>query len=196
MSTIRHLCCSHGTGLCLSSNSLLLTVNAGLRLDAKSLASPVAQSLGETVVEVLLYSLDQLRQLVLVLVVDLREGNGGGGLLVYNLTKSALALDNGIWNSVLAAERWEPDDDLDRVDVVGNQHQRSLLGLNQLGNVVDTVLDDVSLLDLDWSAGNLGSGGSLQASGLGDLVLRRVLLGQLECLGSYSFHREQRALVR
>ena len=63
-----------------------------------------------------------------------------------NGTKTSLALDNSIGHTHLLAERGKEDNELDGVDVVGDQDQRGLLVLDQADNVVQTILDSVGLL--------------------------------------------------
>lgn len=99
--------------------------------------------------------------------------------------KTGLALDNGVGNTHLLAERGEEDDELDGVDIVGDQNERSLLVLDQANNVVETVLDSVGLLaDLLLLLALLDGGSLLEETllllGLG---LRAVLVEELESLG-------------
>jgi hypothetical protein len=107
-------------------------------------------------------------------------------LLVDNGTETSLALDNGIGDTHLAAESGKEDNQLNGVDVVGNQNKGSLLVLDEADNVVETVLDVVGLLGdilLLLALGNSGSLGveTLLLLGLG---LRAVLVEELEGLGS------------
>ena len=67
-------------------------------------------------------------------------------LLVDNSAEPGLALNNSIRNSHLLAQSGEEDDQLNRVDVVRDEHKRSLLGLDESDHVVQTVLDSVWLL--------------------------------------------------
>lgn len=67
-------------------------------------------------------------------------------LLVDNGTETGLTLDNGVRDTHLAAESGEEDDELNGVNVVGDQDKRSLLVLDEADNVVETVLDSVGLL--------------------------------------------------
>lgn len=107
-------------------------------------------------------------------------------LLVNNSSQAGLALDNGVRNTHLAAESGQEDDQLNRVDIVGDQNQGSLLVLDQANDVVQTVLDGVGLLgDILLLLALLDGGGLLQQTllllGLG---LRAVLVEELEGLGS------------
>ena len=67
-------------------------------------------------------------------------------LLVDDRSETGLALHNGVWDTHLLAQRGEENDELDRVDVVGDEDKRSLLVLDQTDNVVETVLGSVGLL--------------------------------------------------
>ncbi len=122
---------------------------------------------------------------MLVFRLDLGNGKGGGSLLVDNSSQTALALDNGVRDSHLAAEGREPDNDFNGVNVVGNEDELSLLGLNEGSDVVDTVLDNNGLLASGGLARLGGSFGSGRKTGLlFGLGLRAVLGEKLEGLGS------------
>ena len=62
-------------------------------------------------------------------------------LLVDDGAETSLALHNGVWDTHLAAECWKEDDQLDWVDVVWNEDQSWLLGLNESNNMVQAVFD-------------------------------------------------------
>ena len=100
--------------------------------------------------------------------------------------ESSLALDDGIRNAHLAAESGEEDDQLDGVDIVGDEDKRGFLVLNQADNVVQAVLDNVGLLADILLLLALFDGGSLLEKtllllGLG---LGTVFVEELESLGS------------
>jgi len=82
----------------------------------------------------------------LVLLADVLEGNSGGVLLANKLTESCLSLNEAEWNVHLSAELWEPDDQLNWVDIVGNDNKSSLLLLNEGGDVVKTELKNARFL--------------------------------------------------
>lgn len=128
---------------------------------------------------------DELGELVLVLGADLGEGEDSGGLLVDDRSETGLALDNGVWDTHLLAQRGEEDDELNGVNVVGDQDEGSLLVLNEADNVVETVLDGVGLLgDILLLLALLDGGGLLEETLLLlDLGLRTVLVQELESLG-------------
>jgi hypothetical protein len=81
--------------------------------------------------------LADLAEGALVSRLDVRDGEARGGLHVDERAEAGLALDNAVGHAHLAAERRQPDDNLDRVDIVGNDDQLGLLLLNQASDVVD-----------------------------------------------------------
>ena len=100
-------------------------------------------------------------------------------------TETGLALDDGVGDTHLAAEGGKEDDELNGVDIVGDEDESGLLGLNEGDNVVETVLDDVGLLaDVLLLLALLDGGGLLgQALLLLGLGLRTVLVEELQDLG-------------
>ena len=60
----------------------------------------------------------------------LGEAEGGAGLTTHHLTEPGLALDDAVGHAHLTAEGRQEQHDLQRVDVVGDHHQLSLLLLN------------------------------------------------------------------
>ena len=124
----------------------------------------------------------------LVLGSDVLEDGDGRGLLVDDGTESGLVLDNHVRHSHLSAERREEDDELDRVNVVGDHDEVGLLGLDEGDDVVESVLDEQGLLvglllDGLVAGGNLGLSLLQQTSLLLLLGLGLVLVEQLEELG-------------
>jgi hypothetical protein len=90
----------------------------------------------------------------LLLRLDISDGQSSGSLLVHDVTETGLTLDNAVRNIHAAAQSWEPDDELDWVDIVGDDHKLGLAGLNKVGNMVDTELDETWLLSsLDVTLG-------------------------------------------
>lgn len=169
-----------------SLESLLLLQGAHLGLGAHDTTTPLSAGLLVLVHEAILDGGDELGQLSLVLGADLSEGEDSGGLLVDDGAETGLALDNGVGDTHLLAERGEEDDELDGVDVVGDEDEGSLLVLNQANNVVETVLDGVGLLgDILLLLALLDGGGLLEETllllGLG---LGAVLVQELEGLSS------------
>lgn len=107
-------------------------------------------------------SRDNVGESLLVLGSDVVDGDDGRGLLAGDETETGLALDNDVWDTHLPAESGEEDDELNGVNVVGNDNELSLLGLDESDNVVKTVLGEDGLL------GVLGGGlVTLLLTGLG-----------------------------
>lgn len=106
-------------------------------------------------------------------------------LLVDDGTETGLALDDGVGDTHLAAESGQEDNQLNGVDVVGDEDKRGLLVLNETDDVVQTVLDVVGLLGDVLLLLALGDGGGLGVETLLllDLGLRAVLVEELEGLG-------------
>jgi hypothetical protein len=97
-------------------------------------------------------------------------------------TEPGLALYNGIRDTHLAAESGEEDNQLNGVNIVGDQDEGSLLVLDQTNNVVETVLYGVRLLGDVLLLLALGNGRSLLGETLLllSLGLRSVLVEELE----------------
>lgn len=107
-------------------------------------------------------------------------------LLVDDRAETGLALDDGVGDTHLAAEGGEEDDKLNGVNIVGDEDESGLLGLDEGDNVVETVLDNVGLLADVLLLLALGDGGGLLGKTLllVGLGLRAVLVEELESLGS------------
>lgn len=158
----------------------------GDRLGTSDTTTPLSSSLLELVTKVSLGSGNEVGKSLSVLGSDVLQGNDGGGLLVDDGTESGLVLDDNVRNTHLSAKSGEEDDELDRVNVIGDNDERCLLGLDESDTVVKTVLDEEGLL------GVLGGGLVVTSLGLSLLVqssllllggLRLVLVHQLEQLG-------------
>ena len=113
---------------------------------------------------------DEGSKVALVLAAHLLEGNDSSGLLVHDGTKTSLALDDNVGDAHHVAEGREEDNELDGVNVVGDDDKGSLLGLNKGNAVVETVLDEERLL------GVLGLSLLLLGSRLGKSVKTSLLL--------------------
>ena len=60
--------------------------------------------------------------------------------------ETGLTLDDDVGDAHLAAQGGEEDDELNRVNIVSDDDERRLLGLNESDTVVETVLDEEGLL--------------------------------------------------
>jgi len=128
----------------------------------------------------------KLRELGLVFRADLSKSEDSSSLLVNNSSETSLALNNTVRNTHLTAESRKKDDELNGVDIVGNQDERSLLVLNKTNNVVKAVLDGIWLLADILLFLALGDSSSLLVETLLllDLRLWAVFVEKLEALGS------------
>lgn len=138
--------------------------------------------------EVGLCGRDELGELGVVLGPDILESKDGGLLLVDHCPETCLVLDNDVRDAHLAAESGDEDDELDGVNVIGDDDEVGLLGLDQGNTVVETHLDEEGLLVI-LAGGLLAVVGS---NGLRLLVeacllllprLRAVLVEEAEELG-------------
>ena len=96
--------------------------------------------------QVRLRSADEGSELALVFALDVLEGKDSSGLLVNDRAETGLALHDDVGNTHLAAESGQEDDKLNGVNIVGNDDERSLLGLDESNTVVEAVLDEERLL--------------------------------------------------
>jgi hypothetical protein len=169
-----------------SLKSLLLLDDLHLSLRAHDTTTPLSAGLVVLLKVTVLDSGDELGKLVLVLGADLGDGEDSGGLLVDDRSETGLALDDGVRDTHLLAKRGKEDDELNGLDIVGDEDERSLLVLNQADDVVETVLDGVGLLGNILLLLTLLDGGSLleETLLLLGLGLRSVLVEELESLGS------------
>mmetsp|Transcript_17537 Transcript_17537/g.49999 ORF Transcript_17537/g.49999 Transcript_17537/m.49999 type:complete len:241 (+) Transcript_17537:98-820(+) len=163
----------------LDLDGLLAALHDVLRLDAHDAAAPAPANL-RVVVELGLEVVRQRLHLTLVLLPDGCQRHTRGGLLVAKLPKPALALDDAIWHILLAAERRQPADKLDGVDIVRNDHQLGHLVLDQGSHVVQAVFEDLRFLCLHLLAVFLCLRHLHEALLFGLLGLRQVLIQEPE----------------
>lgn len=70
---------------------------------------------------------------------DSGDSDGSDGLFIAELAESGLGLDESEGNVLLSAEGWEPDDGLNRVNVVSDEDELGFLFFNESGDFVETV---------------------------------------------------------
>jgi len=171
-------------GFFLGTN-LLELLDTGDRLVAHDATTPVTTNLVVAIVVVGTDGLNQLAQGSLILVVNVGEGNTGASLAVNETSKTCLALNDAVWNSHLSAQGWQEDDDLNGLDVMGNDNELSLFLLYHANNSVDSAGQQEGLLGglVSSTFHSLNSAG-LQTFALLQFALRSVLIGELEELGS------------
>lgn len=120
----------------LTSESLGAGLELGQTLLSTNTARPVVAGLADLVLVVGLDGRNELGELGLVLRLDLTESENGGGLAADNGTETGLALDDHVRNTHLAAEGGKEDDELDGVNVIGDDDKVGLLLLNETDNVL------------------------------------------------------------
>ena len=75
-------------------------------------------------------------EVALVLALDFLDSDDSGGLLVDYSTETGLALDDDVGNTHLAAEGRDEDDEFDGINIMGNDDESGLLGLDEGNDVV------------------------------------------------------------
>ena len=133
----------------------LTALDAELRLTPPTEKRSVPEELG-------LDGGDKLGELLLLLGLDVGDGKDRSGLLVDELAETCLPLDDAEGDALLAAEGGEPHNELDGVDVVGDHNKLGLALGDEVGDVVETVLD---------------AGLALLGEGLEGLLHGKTLLG-------------------
>lgn len=170
--------------LVLQTSSLTLDAAGELGLASKMLgthdtATDGLHGASIAVDEVLLGTLDEVSEVLLVLGINIDDSEGSGSLVVDDLTEAGLALNDDVGDTFLAAEGREPHDELNGVNVVSDDDELGLLLLNKTGDVVETELDEEGLLGVSGSL-SAGLGLGKKTLLLGGLGLRRVLLEKSE----------------
>jgi len=128
---------------------------------------------------------DEGSELLLVLALDVLQGDDGSGLLVHHCAETGFTLDDDIWHTHLPAESGDEDDELDGVDVVGDHYERGLLGFDERDTVVQAVFNEEGFLGLLlFLSVSSVFGLCVQTGFLLLLCLRTVLVKELEELGS------------
>jgi hypothetical protein len=172
------------SGGTLASSLSTLPEHLG-RLVSTDTSTPLTTVLIVLVREVSLGGTDEGSKLPLVLAADLLESNDSGSLFVDDSPETGLALDDHVGDAHLAAESRQEDDELDGVDVMGDDDEGSLLSLDEGDDVVQTVLGEQRLLGIGLSFPLSGSNsGLLETSCLLLLALRTILVQELEQLSS------------
>jgi hypothetical protein len=166
--------------------SLPLLLLPGIGLEAHDATTPVSPALLVLIGVALLDSRHELAQLRLVLRLDLSQRKDSSSLLVDHSAETGLALHDGVWDSHFAAECGQEDDELDGVNIVGDEDEIRLLVLDEADDMVETVLDGVGLGGDLLALLALGNGGGFlrDALLLLSLGLWAVLVEELEGLSS------------
>jgi hypothetical protein len=158
-----------------------------LVLDTHDTTAPLSGEFG-VIVELGLELSAELLKVDEVFAADISESNAGGSLQVNELAKVGLAADEAEGDTLLSAESGQVDDELNGVDVVGDDNELGLVLLNECGDVVETELEVHWLLSLLGSTLIGGTALSLRLESVGLLLagLGGVLSEQFKELGSYS----------
>ena len=150
-------------------------------LDSHDTTTPLLAELN-VVVELSLADLGEVLKIDEVFTADFSESNTGGGLHVAEFAEVGLSTDEAVRNILGATEGGEVHNELNRVDIVSNDHQLGLVLLNQGGHVVQTELHKDGLGSLvSFTTLSLG----LESAGLLNLSLGHVTSQKLQKLGSY-----------
>jgi len=142
-----------------------------LVLDTHNTTTPVSSE-GLVLIELSTEVLGEEFKILVIFLADLSNGDAGGGLLVDELTETCLTLDESVGDTLLSAESWQEHEEFNWVNVVSHHNELCLTVFNELGNVVETELED------DWLSGLLGI--STLALGFGFGLKSGLLL--LSCL--------------
>ena len=92
-------------------------------------------------------------QVLDVFLSDISESDAGGGLEVHKLAEVGLAADEAEGDTLLSAESGQVNNELNRVDVVGDDNELGLVLLDEVGHVVETELEVDGLGGLGRSTG-------------------------------------------
>jgi len=172
--------------LCSSALAFLTGVESvtlaggSLGLGSHDTSSPDTTDLIEAVVVVGSDGINQLGQSTLVSRADSGDSDGGGGLLVAESSETRLALDDAVRDVGLTAQSGKPDNNLDGDNIVSDDDELSLAVLNQLGDMVDSELDEDRLLLALLLTSHLGLSLSTTAEQLLSARLSTVLVQELE----------------
>jgi len=122
-------------------------------------------------------------EITVILALDILEGKDSRGLLVDDGTKTGFTLDNNVGDTHLATEGRQENDEFDRVNIMSDDDEVGLLGLDKSDNMVETKLDKQWLLVLLLFLVGSGSRSSRHKTGLLLLfALRAILVKELEQL--------------
>ena len=149
--------------------SLLLSLGHHVEvLDTHNTTTPCSSELF-ILIELSSEVLGQSLQVLVVFLLGVGESNTCSGLLVHELSESCLSSDESIGDTLLSAESWEENNHFNGVNIMSNHDELGLALLDELGNVVQTELEDgwlVLLVSLLFSLGSSFGFSLLLESGL------------------------------
>ena len=102
----------------------------------------IANTVRDNYIQVSLGGADESGEFSLVFALHILESENSGGLLVDDRTETSLTLYDDVGHTHLTAESGKEDNEFDGVNIMGNDDERGLLGLNEGNGVVKTVLDE------------------------------------------------------
>jgi len=167
-------------GLLLSDGLVLLP------LDSDGLSSELASSPGLSkigvVVERLSKEIGQSNEILSVLLLGSLESEASASLLVNHSSQSRLSLDDDVRDSHLSAKSGQPNDQLNRVNIVSDDDELGLLLLNGIRDLRKSI-DEIGLLGgCNGLSLGLGLRSLEQSLSLSDLSLGLVLVEKSEQL--------------
>lgn len=112
-----------------------------LVLDAHNTTTPGSSELF-ILIELSAEVLGEEFQILIVFLLDLSQGDTSSGLLMNQLSKSCLSLDEAEWDALLSAKSREEHEHFDWVDIVSHHHKLCLAFLNECCHVVKTELQN------------------------------------------------------
>ena len=83
-----------------------------------------------------------------VLSVHVSEGDTSGSLKVNKFTKGSFSTDEAEWGSLLSAESWKMDHQLNWINIVSNDNDLGLAFLNKGGYMVESKFEKLWLITL------------------------------------------------
>jgi len=151
-----------------------------LVLDTHDTTTPVLEE-SVVIVELSLELGAELLEVDEVFTTDVSDSDGGSCLEVDELSEVGLSADEAEGDTLLSAESGQVDDELNGVNVVGNDNKLGLVLFDEGSDVVKSELEVHGLLSL---SGTTGLGLTLESQSLLDAGLGLVLGQKLEELGS------------
>lgn len=153
----------------------------GAGAEGQLTASPLLADGITTGQEASVHGANEVLEGTLILSVHLSEGSDSAGLLADGITKTSLVLHDGVRDLLGAAQGGNPENELNGVDVVGNDNKLGLLLLDGAGDLLKARHDGEwglggdSLLGVGLLlGGNLGEASAALLAGLGGVLLDKL----------------------
>jgi len=107
-------------------------------LKTKNRLTPFTKEM-KVIKELRLDSINKLSEISTEILGNVADCNNRSGLVVDELTKTGLVLNNAVGDLLLAAEGREPENKLDGIDIAGNHNELSLVTSDKVSDVVETI---------------------------------------------------------